>query len=87
VKNSKPTPPKLAQRFLNFFLKEELLEEVSGDLLEQYLAKARGTTTKKAKLNYWFQVINYLRPFAIKKLELLNPFFMFRHNIKITFQT
>jgi len=85
MSNSKPTsPPKLAQRFLKFFLKKELLEEVSGDLLEQYLAKARITTTKKAKLNYWFQVINYLRPFAIKNLELLNPLFMFRHNIKIS---
>jgi len=89
VNNNKPTtPPKLAQRFLNFFLKEELVEEVLGDLYEKYLAKAEKENTQNANWNYWFQVINYLRPFAIRNdlLTQLNPFFMFRSYFKIAWR-
>jgi len=62
-----PIPPKLAQRFLHWFLRKELAEEVEGDLEEQFYAKIKETTIVKAKLNYWYQVLNYLRPFAIRR--------------------
>ena len=31
-----PNPPKTAQRFLSWFIKDELLEEVLGDLEEKF---------------------------------------------------
>ncbi len=87
--NSKYRPPKYAQKFLCWFLKNELAEEVMGDLEEKFYQHLKNKTPFKAKANYWYQAINYLRPFAIKNtiLTQLNPFFMFRHNFKISFRT
>lgn len=78
-------PPKLAQRFLLWFLKDDLAEEVQGDLEEKFEWMVEKTTPFKAKLNYWYQVFNYLRPFAIRKTNVLNSIYptMIRHNFKI----
>jgi hypothetical protein len=58
-------PPRLAQRFLTWFLRDDLAEEVPGDLEEKFNARLEKSTPFRAKLNYWYQVFNYLRPFAI----------------------
>jgi len=81
-------PPKLAIRFLCFFLKKDLQEEVLGDLEEQYLSQLKKHSPNRAVLNYWLQAINYLRPFAIKKFKSpqMNPV-MLSHNIKISYRT
>ncbi|WP_258102136.1 ABC transporter permease [Marinoscillum pacificum] len=60
-------PPKLAQKLLQWFLKDELLEEVTGDLEEKFELDQETYSLSKARRNYWFQVINYIRPFAIKR--------------------
>jgi putative ABC transport system permease protein len=81
-------PPQLAQRFLRWFLRDELAEEVQGDLEEQYEAIREKTSPFKAKLHYWYQVCNYLRPFAVKRINSLNSNYstMFRHNFILTFR-
>ena len=77
-------PPQAAQRFLNWFLRDDLAEEVQGDLDEQFDAIREKTTLFRAKLNYWYQVINYLRPFAIHKSSTQFIYFaMFRNYFKI----
>ena len=77
-------PPKLARQFLLWFLKSELTEEVLGDLEEKYHLES-GTSPFHAKLNYWYQVLNYLRPFAIRSSILSNikPVFMLKSYFKI----
>lgn len=65
----KISPPRLAQRLLNAILREDIAEEVQGDLDEKFHADLKNKSTRKAKLNYWYQTINYLRPFAIKKIN------------------
>jgi len=84
-----PTPPKYAQKFLNWFLKPELAEEVLGDLEEKFEQNLIAKTPFKAKVNYWYQTLNYLRPFAIKNdlLTPLNPFFMFNSYFKIAWRS
>ncbi len=62
-----PQPPKWANRFLCWFLKEELLEEVEGDLEEKFYVQLEKSSPSRAKYNYWYQVFQYLRPFALKK--------------------
>ncbi len=81
-------PPKYAQKFLNWFLKEKLAEEVLGDLEEKFDKNLKYKSPFKAKVNYWYQTLNYLRPFAIKNniITGLNPFFMWQHHLKITFR-
>jgi putative ABC transport system permease protein len=65
---SKVNPPKLARRLLKGFLRDDLAEEVQGDLNEKFHTDLKNKSDYKAKLNYWYQTLNYLRPFAIKKL-------------------
>lgn len=87
---SKPhTPPQLANRFLLFFLKTDLEEEVLGDLEEHFYRTLEQQSPLKARLYYWFQVLNYLRPFAIKNniFNHLNPLFMYQHHFKISWRT
>lgn len=89
MKPTKVPPPTLANRLLDKFLRTDLAEEVRGDLEEKFYVTLKNKSVLGAKLNYWYQVIGYLRPFAIKKskrLQQLNPFFMFRHTLLVAFR-
>lgn len=59
-------PPKYAEKLLLFFLRDDLVEEVTGDLDEKYNVMLKSGSRHKARINYWFQVFNYMRPFALK---------------------
>lgn len=61
-------PPRLAERLLIYFLREELAEEVLGDLEENFDQRLERRSVFRAKVNYWYQVLHYLRPFAMKRL-------------------
>ncbi|MHA7101464.1 ABC transporter permease [Roseivirga pacifica] len=80
------TPPRLAEKLLLWFLKDELAEEVWGDLDEKFYSTAEKHSTRKAKRNYWFQVINYLRPFAFRFFKFKNSNTMFNHNFKVSYR-
>ena len=80
-------PPKLAEKFLLRFLKDELAEEVLGDLDEKFYRTIEKKSLRRAKLNYWYQVFNYLRPFAFKLFKsnsILGT--MVKHNFLISFR-
>lgn len=81
-------PPKLANQFLEWILKADLVEEVLGDLEEKFDTQINKKSPFKAKANYWYQTLNYLRPFAIRNnlITDLNPFFMWTHNLKLAFR-
>ncbi len=77
-------PPKLAQEILKGLLRDELLEDVLGDLDEKYNRTLNNKSAFEANLNYWFQTLNYLRPFALKRRSAsINTTGMFSNNIKI----
>jgi putative ABC transport system permease protein len=90
MKNHKNKPPTFANRFLNWFIRDDLAEEVQGDLEEQFQDNLERNSPFRAKLNYWYQVINYFRPFAIRKLtttiQNINYTFMVRHNFIVSFR-
>lgn len=78
-----PSPPRLARAILEWFLKDELLEEVTGDLDEKFAATAKKKSLRRARLHYWFQVLNYFRPFAINTRIHQISMPMFRNYMKI----
>ncbi len=82
-------PPKYAQLFLSLFLKKELAEEVLGDLDERFLWAIEKKGSKKAKRQYWYEVLNYLRPFAIRKInsKFINQNSMLRHDLLISMRS
>ena len=84
----KLVPPKLAHRTLTSFLRENLAEEVHGDLEEKFYVTLKTKGIFWAKLNYWYQVIQYVRPFAVRKSFPNSPnnFTMFKHYTKIAWR-
>ncbi|MBL0740405.1 ABC transporter permease [Chryseolinea lacunae] len=78
------SPPRAARRLLLFFLRSDLAEEVEGDLFETYKLKLKQTSPFRAKLHYWYEVMHYMRPFAIRKSILsLIHYAMFQNYFKI----
>lgn len=77
-------PPRAATRLLHAFLRRDFIEDVTSDLQEQYDEALLLKGKFKAQINYWYQVINYLRPFAIKniKYHYVNPFPMYKSYFK-----
>ena len=84
--NKSFTPPKLATRLLHTFLRRDLAEEVSGDLTEKFELELQTKSFGKARLNYWYQVFAYLRPFAIRKIKAYptNHYGMFKNYFKVS---
>ena len=64
---AKNIPPRLAQRLVEQIIRHDLVEEVLGDLDEKFAATASSKSLVRARLNYWYQVFNYLRPFELRK--------------------
>jgi putative ABC transport system permease protein len=85
----KISPPKQAERLLERLLRKELAEEVLGDLDEKFYLVANKKSPFRAKINYWYQAANYLRPFALRKKRRSynsNKFDMHSHYLKIGFR-
>lgn len=82
---SNTLPPKLARSILLWFLRDDLVEEVLGDLDEKFYNELKNKSSTRAKLNYWYQVFHYMRPFAIRKMKpsSLNHYDMFQNYFKI----
>ena len=72
-------PPKLADRFLSWFCKSELLEEIKGDLHEMYIEETEGWPRWRAYFFYWMQVFHFLRPFAINGQNSKSVFMFFTY--------
>ncbi len=88
MKNGTNSPPRLASKLLDKFLRDDLLEEVEGDLEEKYYSVLEEKSPFRAKLNYWYQVVHYIRPFAVRRgiLKRVNDFSMLRHNLLLSFR-
>lgn len=63
------SPPALADKILGLFCRDELLEEIRGDLHEFYGMERAEKGTVKANWSYWYHMFNFLRPFALKKIH------------------
>lgn len=78
-------PPRWADRFLSWFCRDELLEEVRGDLHEYYQIIREEKSARSASWIYWYHVLHFLRPFALKrKTQYTNNTAMFKNYFLIT---
>ncbi|WP_305982061.1 ABC transporter permease [Roseivirga thermotolerans] len=80
-------PPRIAQRFLRWFCKPELLEEIEGDIEEDYYYRQQDKGKNYAAFWYCIDVVRFLKPFAVKsfvKTQTFNP--MFSINSKLAFR-
>jgi putative ABC transport system permease protein len=54
------SPPGLADRLLRFFLSDDRLEEVQGDLHEEFRWQVRRVGERRARWRYWSDVLGFL---------------------------
>lgn len=74
-------PPKFSLKLIHWFCKDELVEELQGDL-EQYYVETQSNNFQGLK--YWYQVFNYLRPSTLKSFKNSNSGAMFIFNPLLT---
>jgi putative ABC transport system permease protein len=60
-------PPKFADQLLKLFCSSHLLEEVQGDLHEEFSHQVRRVGERRARWRYWWDVLGFLTWFAIKR--------------------
>ncbi|MEQ9405117.1 MAG: ABC transporter permease [Cyclobacteriaceae bacterium] len=78
-------PPKSAQKFLSWFCHDQWIDELIGDLDEEFRDNINTLGRRKAVLNYYKQVFLLIRPHILKKKEK-NPS-MFRNYIKSAYRS
>ena len=83
------TPPRLALRLLRVFLRNDLVDEVTGDLQEMYETTRLTRSRMVARFVIWFEVLNYLRPFAFKKtsFHFVSPYPMYKSYFKTSLRS
>jgi putative ABC transport system permease protein len=64
---NKPQPPRWADRLLEWYCAPHLLEEVQGDMHEEFDHQVKLVGIRKAKWDYFRNVVGFIRPFAIKR--------------------
>ncbi len=71
----KPRPPRWADRLLEWYCAPHLLEEVQGDLREEFDYQVHRVGVRRARLDYLRNVLGFARPFAVKRKisEYSNP--------------
>lgn len=69
----KPTPPRWADKLLEWFCAPHLLEEVQGDLYERFQKNLRVFGLKTARKEYMLGVLSFIKPFALKRKKELSP--------------
>lgn len=61
------TPPRWADRFLEWYCKDELLEDLQGDLHERFNDRVKRRGLRTAKILFVIDVIAFFRPYTFRK--------------------
>ncbi len=78
-------PPRWADRFLEWYCKPSLLEDLQGDLYEHYERHLKAYGQRRARRKYIYNVLKFFKPYTIKNIEILNQltqFIMFKNYFK-----
>jgi putative ABC transport system permease protein len=65
--NPKPSPSRWATRLLHWYCAPHLIEEVQGDLQEEFDFQVKQIGATRARLDYIRNVLGFIKPFAIKR--------------------
>lgn len=73
-------PPGWATGLLRWYCRPRLLEDLEGDLYEYFIRNARDKGVRYAQLIYFLDVIKFMRPYTIRKID---PFHFLTHFMMI----
>ena len=85
----KPRVPRWANQLLRWYCAPHLLEEIEGDLQEEFDYQVRHAGLRKARLDYIRSVFGFIKPFALRRKKDFrdhNPLFnmnMLRHYLVV----
>lgn len=65
-------PPEWASRFLNWYCKKDLVEDLQGDLNEYFERNRKAKGIFRARLIFVIDVLKFLRIYTIRKPEFIN---------------
>ena len=65
-------PPGYALRFFRWYCTKELVEEIEGDLYENFIEDVNKYGNRKAKWLYYLNVLQFLKPFTLKQKLFTN---------------
>jgi putative ABC transport system permease protein len=65
-------PPRWATRFLNWYCRREIVEDLEGDLNEYFERNVKAKGRRKARLIYVLDVFKFLRSYTIRKPKFFN---------------
>lgn len=85
MKKNSIHPPSWANRFLEWYCRADLLEDLQGDLHEYFDRNVETKGIKKARIRFVFDVLKFFKPYTVKKIEILDQltqFVMFRNYFK-----
>lgn len=81
-------PPQWPLKLLRSVLKDELVEEIEGDLLEFYQEWVRTHGKKRANRLYLIHALKFFRPFALKQIfSFKTQPLMFSNHIKVAIRS
>ncbi len=82
--NPKPSPPRWATRLLQWYCAPHLIEEVHGDLQEEFDFQVKQVGATRARLDYIRNILGFIKPFVIKRKKTSpNNYGMFKNYFKI----
>lgn len=79
-------PPKWADRFLQWYCRSDLLEEIQGDIYELFDNRCQKKGLTSAKRLFVWDVLRSFRLSTIKSIHMPSFFYMFRSNVKIAWR-
>lgn len=65
-------PPRWAEKFLSWYCRPELLEDLQGDLNEYFHRNVKSKGAFRARLIYILDVLKFLRLYTVRKPEFIN---------------
>jgi ABC-type antimicrobial peptide transport system permease subunit len=80
-------PPQWADRFLQWYCREDLIEGIQGDAYELFYRRAAGNSPFKAKRLFIWDVLRFFRPTNIRKTQNYNNTAMIRNYFKLGFRS
>ena len=80
-------PPKWAQRFLRWYCRPEIAEDLEGDLNEYFERNVKLKGSRRSKLIYVLDVFKFCRSYTVRKPDFYNLFIqwiMFNSYLKLS---
>ena len=84
------TPPLWANRMLEWYCRDSVLEDLQGDLHEYFDRNVETKGLRRARMIFILDVLKFARPYTIKKLEIfdnITQFTMFKNYFKTSIRS